>query len=400
MIRRKFWLGAAVLALVALVAACGDDGANADEATGGSGSGGGSGEPIVIGALVELSGPGAALGEPESNALKLYFDKLNEDGGIDGREVRLVVKDTESKPDRAVELSRDLINDGAIAILGPSLAAECNAVRPVAVEAEVVHYCLSGAPFEYGDPYFFAAFENPSLALGELPAAWMAEEGLEKVACIGTTDNSGDAYLNSFTEAAKAHGIEVVSEKFAPGDTSVETQLTNVKAKGVDAIYSCASGANLVPVVQGVVALGLDMPLFAGSGSASSSVGDIIKDSLPEQGVTTIGSWVVVPVDEIPDDVANRDEIIAFREAYEAEFGEEPDNNAAGATDIASILTAALETATDGPGLAEALLGTKYRGLIADYALTAEDHRGATSPGVIARFNDSGGFSYVTRVAG
>ncbi|MGE3619972.1 MAG: ABC transporter substrate-binding protein [Acidimicrobiia bacterium] len=392
-----------ILVVALLAAACGDDddGGATDDTTEAPGGGSGSeasGEPIVVGAIMELSGPGAALGQPEANALELFFDQLNEDGGIDGRPVELRVEDTESQPDRAVELARELIDGGAVALLGPSLAAECNAVRPVAVEEEVVHYCLSGAPFEYGDPYFFAAFEQPLRGLGGVPAAWIESEGYRKVGCLATTDNSGDAYLNSLNAVADDYDLEIVSEKFAAGDTSVETQLTNLEAAGVDVIYSCASGANLVPVVQGVVALGLDIPIFAGSGSASASVGAVIKDDLPESGVFTLGSWVVVPTDEIPDDVPNRDEILAFRDAYEAEFGDPPDNNAAGATDVATILVAALAEAPDGDGLAEALIGTDHEGLLGRYVLTEEDHRGMSSPGVVARFNDEGGFSFVATV--
>src|SRR5687768_8517607 len=117
-----------LLALMAVTAAaCGGD---SESASGGS-------KTVKIGVLLSETGPAAAQGEVHRRGVELILDRVNADGGVNGKKVEAVFADDESSPDRAVELARDLASDDVVAIVGPSFAATCGPVQPL-IEREGV----------------------------------------------------------------------------------------------------------------------------------------------------------------------------------------------------------------------------------------------------------------------
>lgn len=101
-------------AIAALVTACG--GAAIESGDGGGAVPGVTDDTITIGILPDLTGPVAAIGEPLARGAQAYVDHLNETGGIDGRQVELVVKDTQFNPQRAVQEYRK-IEDEVLAVV-------------------------------------------------------------------------------------------------------------------------------------------------------------------------------------------------------------------------------------------------------------------------------------------
>ena len=68
-------------------------------------------QPIRIGALFSVTGPPSFLGEPERNAAQMVADQINKGGGIKGRQVQLIVYDTQGDATKAVQLANKLIKD-------------------------------------------------------------------------------------------------------------------------------------------------------------------------------------------------------------------------------------------------------------------------------------------------
>ena len=82
-------------------------------------------DEIRIGALFAVTGPAAALGAPEARTAEMLAEKLNAEGGVLGRKVRLIVKDTAGNPEKAVSFCKQLIEEERVlAILGPSTSGE------------------------------------------------------------------------------------------------------------------------------------------------------------------------------------------------------------------------------------------------------------------------------------
>ena len=78
------------------------------------------GEPIKIGAVIALTGPGAGLGQPERNGMLLAEKVINEKGGVKGRPIKILIEDDGSKPDNAKSKAERLIfDDKVLGIVGP-----------------------------------------------------------------------------------------------------------------------------------------------------------------------------------------------------------------------------------------------------------------------------------------
>ena len=102
--RRRFLVPVAAMASIALaLTGCGANN------LGGGGDDDTEEGPIRIGAVLDITGVGASLGVPEQNTLNMLADQLNEDGGVDGREVELVIEDNQSTEDGAARATTKLI---------------------------------------------------------------------------------------------------------------------------------------------------------------------------------------------------------------------------------------------------------------------------------------------------
>ena len=81
--------------------------------------------PRKIGALLAVTGPASFLGAPEARTLEMLVEEANAKGGVDGRKIQLVVKDTGGSPEKAVSFAKQLIEEEKVfAILGASTSGE------------------------------------------------------------------------------------------------------------------------------------------------------------------------------------------------------------------------------------------------------------------------------------
>jgi len=339
-------------------------------------SGPATGEPIEIAGIFNLTGPAAATGVTEANGVQLAIEQINAAGGVDGRPIELAVGDAESNPDTAVKLTRDFVRDGYQAIVGPTLASQCQAAREISEAAGVTLYCLSPIPPQ-SDLVFNIEY-SPISILSAIPAKFMAEQGWTRVACLHAADVSGQAYLSTLEAMAPAFGLEIVAvESFQPGDVDVAAQLTNIRAADPDVVMSCASGGDHPTVLRGMQQLGMDLPVVLGFGGLSYEVLDLAADFLPESGAFSAGSTVLV-ADQLPEDFPGRDGAIVFRDEYEAKFGVLPSHNAGIAFDAMLVLGEALKSSPeDGAAIADALEQVcDFQGVLTTYCLSPEDHSG------------------------
>src|SRR4051812_37807333 len=91
-----------------------------------------SGEPIKIGAVLSLTGPGAGLGQAERSGVQLAEKMINDKGGIKGRPLKVLIEDDGSKADIAKSKAEDLVfNSKVKAIVGPSLTASPGAAAAI-----------------------------------------------------------------------------------------------------------------------------------------------------------------------------------------------------------------------------------------------------------------------------
>lgn len=394
--RRSELCAVAAVAAMALVVGCGgdDDGGGAA-----SGDGGGGGDPIKLGVVLSLTGPGASLGVQEKEAIELKVEEVNAGGGVDGREVEVEYSDDKSAPDQAVRATRSLVQSmDPQAIIGGSVSATCLAMKPVTEQEQVVQYCLSAAPIPPPADLYFSGQSPFGRWIGDIPMHWLKEQGVKSVGCIGTNDTSGQLTVELTGKAAKAAGLQFYSQTFNPTDTDVTPQLTKLRNENPESLLVCSTGAAAVTALQGIKQLGFDVPVWVTSGSASLPIAELIKDVLPEAGAFTAGAKIQV-ADALPDDDPQKEDILAFADAYEKKFNKPADIFAASAADAFTIVTTAIAEAGDGASpqdIAKTMVDApSYQGVHLTYDFTAEDHRGTDIDGVVEKFTPEGGFELV-----
>lgn len=223
------------------------------------------GTPIEIPVILPLSGIGAFVGHEQQIAVKAVEETTNKTGGIRGRPVSFTIEDDQSNPQIAVQLLAGLRAKHTPLILGPTWAASCSAVLPLADKDGPLVYCLSNAIRPSPGSYVFSAiFSTQDMLVASMRYA--LARGWKRLAYIVSSDATGQDAERAI-EAALAvpqnRGIEVVArEHFATTDINVAAQMTRIKAAGPQVLIAWAAGAPSATLFRSEFDAGLSLPTF------------------------------------------------------------------------------------------------------------------------------------------
>jgi len=163
-------------------------------------------EPIRVGVPMILSGAGAQFGTPVLKGVQMYADEINAKGGVLGRKFQIISRDTKSRPDEAVRVSRELVvRERVHFLVGTFTSAEGTAVSAIAKDLKVLFI----APVPATDrltapdnlhPYVFRVAKNTTTE-GRAAAEIMAKWPVKRVATIAPDF----AYARDAADAFVAH---------------------------------------------------------------------------------------------------------------------------------------------------------------------------------------------------
>jgi len=203
-------------------------------------SGSGS-DTIKIGVIAPLTGDVAVYGNAVNEAVKLYTDKVNAEGGIDGKQIELVVYDDKGDATEAVNAYNKLVSsDQVLAIIGDVTSTPTIAVAQASVADNIPIITGTATHLDvtsFGSNMFRACFVD------DLQARTMANlavaEGVTKAAVIY---NASDSYSTGLRDSFKTYcdslGVEVVAdEAYAKSDVDFNAQLTNIAAANPEVIF-------------------------------------------------------------------------------------------------------------------------------------------------------------------
>jgi branched-chain amino acid transport system substrate-binding protein len=338
---------------------------------------------IKIGAILSISGPGAAMGV----GYKAAFDFFPSE--IAGQKVEYIIRDDATDPSTAFTIAQKMISDDHIdAFIGPSLAGSDAAVAPIANQAHVPMIAM--APYEY-DPakqtYTFSDAQPLSLMVSGV-FKYMQQHDIKNIGYIGFTDGWGDQVLAATKLSAQADGMKILTdERYARTDTSAEAQVLKLMSVHPQAIMM---GNSATPAALPVVELrhrgykggiygnhGIVSPAFIKVGGAAAE--GVIADTSP-----------LVVYDQLPDDNVIKPVATAFMAEYGKKFGTQSVNPFAGYSYDAMLLLkgaipAALKAGQPGTeqfrtALRDALEKThELVGLSGVYNMTPTNHNGQDS---------------------
>ena len=171
-------------------------------------------EPIVIGYLPALTGPSSSTGIGMSRGIELAVREINAAGGIDGRPIELIVRDTQSDPTKAVNGAAELTRAAKVSfVYGPVNSGESLAVVPLLARASTPHMHPCWVDSLTDPKKYPMCFRNAptNQQIGAAANRYVVDVlKCKKVAVISDTTGYGTASVNAYVPMLKAKGADVV----------------------------------------------------------------------------------------------------------------------------------------------------------------------------------------------
>jgi branched-chain amino acid transport system substrate-binding protein len=335
-------------------------------------------EPITIGAVLAVSGPAAFLGTPEARTLQMLVDDLNAKGGVRGRKVQLIVKDTGASPEKAVSFAKQLIDEQKVfAIIGPSTSGETMAIKKLAEESGVLLLSCAAAEVIV-QPVGRWVFKTPQKDSHAAVRIFqqMKRMGITRIGVLTSNTGFGKAGKEQLEKLAPEYGIQIVlSEVYDKAATDLTAEATKLKAAGVQALVNWSIEPAQSIVIKNVRQLGLKFPIFQSHGFGNVQYAKAAGAAA--EGVLFPSGRLVV-ADVLPEGHPQKKVLQAYKAAYEKKFGEDVSGFGGYAYDAFGLLVRAIETVgTDREKVRAAIEGTKgFVGTSGVFTFSPTDHNG------------------------
>ena len=246
---------------------------------------GGAADPYEIYSIQAMTGGLSFVGKTGADALAAFEVYFNKTGGINGRPIHFVLEDAQTNPSIAIQLTNDLAPKHLAFVMGPTSAAECNAVYALAKTGPVI-WCYSSAV--NGAPGSFE-FQTSATNYDYNVAAmrWLRGRGLTRIALITPTDATGQAYdraIDAILQLPENKPITLVDrEHFNPADVSVAAQISKIAGAHAQALFVGTAGTPAGIAFHGITDVGLNIPVITGNGNASEAFMKQYASILPKE---------------------------------------------------------------------------------------------------------------------
>jgi branched-chain amino acid transport system substrate-binding protein len=276
---------------------------------------------ITIGSIQDLSGPIAGFGKQVRMGMLLRVDEVNEQGGINGRKIKLLVEDSAYDPKKAVLAAQKLVNqDKIFAMVGHIGTAQNLATFPVLFDKHVINFFPVTAAREMYDPfnrlkYSFAAtyYDQMKLAAPKLAK----EKGARRVCTMHQDDEFGLEVMRGAEEGLKGIGMALAEKtSYKRGATDFSSQIAKMKAADCDMVVLGTIIRETIGAIGTARKAGFN-PVFLGS---SASYTDLIHKL---GGKAMDGLYATMTVQNPYTDDASQP-IRFWANKYKTKFNEDP----------------------------------------------------------------------------
>lgn len=282
----RFHLCAALL-IAALLASFGLAGAATARAP--------SGAPVIINAILPLTGPGAQIGASQQQGLQVLEAMVNAQGGIRNRPLHFNYLDDTTSPQVTVQLYNNVVAKGAQVVLGGAFSAMCKATMPLVGPAGPVFYCLSPAVHPPRGGYVFSGNIHP-IDLADTTFRYFAQRGWNKIALLMSTDASAAEVVAGVDGLlAKYPKLHVVAyERFSPTDQIVTAQIAKIEAAHPQAMLIWA-GTGIPVTLRALSDAGNKIPIATSNSLMLYSAMAQFKSILPDDLLFAAPKWAAYP---------------------------------------------------------------------------------------------------------
>jgi branched-chain amino acid transport system substrate-binding protein len=336
-------------------------------------------ETIKVGAILAVTGPASFLGAPEAKTLEMLVQETNAQGGIGGRQVQLVIKDSQASPEKAISFAKQLIEEEKVlAIIGPSTSGETMAIKNVAEEAKTLLLSCAAAEVIV-NPVAKHVFKTPQKDSDAVVKIFqqMKKMGATKIGVLSSNTGFGKAGKDQIEKLAPANGIQIAaSEVYAAAATDLTAEVTKMKAAGVQAIVNWSIEPAQAIVIKNARQIGLTIPIFQSHGFGNIQY--VKAAGAAAEGVLFPAGRLLV-ADALPAGHPQKALLSAYARDYQAKYKEDPSTFGGHAYDAFLILREAVKKAgsTDPEKVRTAVEG--LRGLVGTagiFNFSPADHNG------------------------
>ncbi|MFY9991656.1 MAG: ABC transporter substrate-binding protein [Rhodoplanes sp.] len=311
-------------------------------------------DAVKIGFHAPLTGFAAADGKSAKQGAELAVQKANAAGGINGKQIELVVYDDEGKPENAIPLANKLIGQDKVAVaVSGGYSGPTRAAAPVFQRAGVPYisaYAIHPDITRAGDFVFRTGMMGE--VQGRAGAKLVADQLKKKrVSIVAVNNDFGQALTAGFKDAAPKFNLEVIKEHtFAMPDRQFGPLVAQVKSDNPDVIYAPGYFFNAGPLVAQLRAAGVDAIIIGQEGYDSQRFIEIA-------GKAADGVIITTSLDRDSQDPATR----TFIDDYEKTFKDRVDMVAASGNAAMTVAIESLRKAgSDGKAVRDAIRANEF----------------------------------------
>lgn len=278
-------------------------------------------DEIVLGSIQDLSGPLAGFGKQVRFGMMLRVDEANEQGGINGRKIKLNVEDSGYEPRRAVLAAQKLVNqDKIFAMVGHIGTAQNMAAMPVQFQKNVINFFPVTAAREMYEPFHKLKYSFAATYYDQMKAAvplLVKEKGAKKVCTMYQDDEFGLEVFRGAEEGLKSLGMQFAEvTTFKRGATDFASQMQKLASSQCDFVVMGTIIRETIGGIATAKRLGFN-PTFLGSSAAYT---DLIHKL---GGAAMDGFYATMTVQNPYLDAASQP-IRFWANKYKTKFNEDP----------------------------------------------------------------------------
>jgi branched-chain amino acid transport system substrate-binding protein len=335
-------------------------------------------DTIKVGAILAVTGPASFLGSPEAKTLEMMVADINAKGGIGGKKVVLIIKDSGASSEKAISFAKQLIEEEKVlAIIGPSTSGETMAIKALAEESKTPLLSCAAAEVIVNPvaSYVYKTPQKDSQAVIRI-FQQMKKMGISKIGVLSSNTGFGKAGKDQIEKLAAEHGIQiVVSEVYDSKATDLTAEVTKIKAANVQAIVNWSIEPAQAIVIKNARQLGLTIPIFQSHGFGN--IGYVKAAGVAAEGVIFPAGRLLI-ADQLPASNPQKSVLVSYKNEYEARYKEDVSTFGGHAYDAMLLFTDAVKKGgTDRAKVRAELEGLKgVVGTAGIFNMSPTDHNG------------------------
>ena len=304
---------------------------------------------ILLGQTMPYSGPVSAVGT-FGKAMDAYFAKVNSEGGVNGRKIRLLSRDDAYSPPKTVEQTRRLVEqDGVLAIVGNVGTATNGAIQKYLNSNQVPQLFISsgGQPDPINSPWTMGWLPTYASEARIYAKYILDNRPNAKIAILFQQDDYGRDFLKAFVEALGIRADKMVVSKlpYQVTDPTIESQLVSFRSSGADVFFSISTHKFTSQAIRKIHELNWDPLVIVPS--VSSSIEAVFKPAgLDNARGIVSGLLQKDPTDPAWDNDQGKKDWVSWMESYYPSGDRADRGNVAGYT-IAQLVVEVVKSCGD-----------------------------------------------------